>query len=623
MGASAETEADSLDGLTGRLRDELARLGAVEGLTTQAGVDQLDRLLTTLRLKIRPELLHPAELPLFVGVQGGTNVGKSTVFNALAGKLLSPSVVQASATKHPLVFVHERWREVLLGDTVFEGLELLELEDPKQLLIEPDRTELLYFQFHDDDDLATLALIDSPDFDSVLETNLIVADHVSVLSDLTVFVTTAQKYRDRELISRLRLIAQLKASIILIFNRVDEDIVFRTLVDDLRGIIDFSDVDLLTLRTGRSTGACPEDEIRQLLESTVLAKLRKVETARIKPRILSRACRHFATEVLDMTARFSPEVEFKRALLSFLETKCQESTAAYRQGFSLALPEESLAITRVLSLTEPGRILRVSQRIEEQRQAMGIVGQGIARWTEICRRFLLSMARRGRDSIEDTSAAREEYAKSRDDADFEQVLRHSESLRLELEAFCRARSGSSALARQLLDRGFSTEARLRFRDELRPAFDTETDQRREGAETILSATETWIDTRPVARRALTWGAISLKIAVGLFLAWLIPPGSGPFSLLNWIWFVLGYLLCAYGVALSVSLVLSRRRPFRSRRTEGFQEIIRSAVAQPIRGEIDKVLDEDAIQRIDELARRLSGHPDLKEEAVLFEEDGEG
>ena len=129
----------SLTGLAQKLFE------SVQGLRPlfPGGTSPRDDLLLLLRLKILPELEAHLKLPVFVGIQGGTNSGKSTVFNALIGKLLSPAVVLASATKHPLAFLHARWRPAFLDRQVFSGIELKEMADPKELIVDPERTDLL------------------------------------------------------------------------------------------------------------------------------------------------------------------------------------------------------------------------------------------------------------------------------------------------------------------------------------------------------------------------------------------------------------------------------------------------------------------------------------------------
>ncbi|MEM7235644.1 MAG: GTPase, partial [Planctomycetota bacterium] len=170
---SADTRFEDLAPQVESLLNEVRTLRDDESEETERPERSLGELrgdlLLLLRLKVLPELKNARKLPVFVAVQGGTNVGKSTVFNTLAGQLLSPSVVQASATKHPLVYVHQSWKDALLAGDTFPGLELRELEDPKELLVDEAATELVYLRFHDDAELSPFALVDSPDFDSALD----------------------------------------------------------------------------------------------------------------------------------------------------------------------------------------------------------------------------------------------------------------------------------------------------------------------------------------------------------------------------------------------------------------------------------------------------------------------
>ncbi len=605
----------ALPELVRELSSGIESIRAATGLTSDArGGDLREDILLYLRLKILPELDADGALPVFVGVQGGTNVGKSTVFNALCGKLLSPSVVQASATKHPLVYVHRRWRDTVLDDELFPGLECRELEDPKELLVDADRTELLYFRFHEDDALAAIALIDSPDFDSALETNLRVARYMTVLSDVTVFVTTAQKYKDRALVEHLRLLNDLKACVVLVFNMVDEEIVFRTLLDDLRETVDFEHVDLTALRVGPSSSAHPEDEIRGLVEEHVLGKLRSLDAGEIKPRILGRTCRRVAVKVTELTARFSREAKLADDFRKRIQDGTREACAEYDRSFRLALPEETLAVRRLLSLTELGPRLTLSEDVRRSNRALGMVGAAIGKVTEMGRILLMRLSNAGEGSLEDTPTAVAEYAAARNDADFENVLRSAEGFRLALEGFFRAREASSPLAQRVRERFFSTERRAAFADELRPVFDREVEIGQVHGEAVLAAVESWIHTHRVSSHAITWSSIALKLGCGGLLAWLVPPGSGPLSILNWAWFVLGYFVAAYGIALTITLLLRRKNRFRKARRKTMRFVLDAALVKPVQEYVSEILDRDTIQRLDRLAGDLLEHPDVRDGA---------
>ncbi|MCX5771944.1 MAG: 50S ribosome-binding GTPase, partial [Candidatus Hydrogenedentes bacterium] len=79
------------------LRREVSAVPAVEALLFRTFEDW-ERQLT---FKLAPRLA--GEGCLIVAVAGGTNTGKSTVFNCLLGRSLSPVSPFGAFTKHPLV----------------------------------------------------------------------------------------------------------------------------------------------------------------------------------------------------------------------------------------------------------------------------------------------------------------------------------------------------------------------------------------------------------------------------------------------------------------------------------------------------------------------------------------
>ena len=74
-------------------------LAAAAGVAPPAGQEWHDLL----RNKLLPQL----ELPplLVVAIVGGTNIGKSVIFNHLAGEVASASSPLAAGTKHPVCLV--------------------------------------------------------------------------------------------------------------------------------------------------------------------------------------------------------------------------------------------------------------------------------------------------------------------------------------------------------------------------------------------------------------------------------------------------------------------------------------------------------------------------------------
>ncbi|MBN1442065.1 MAG: 50S ribosome-binding GTPase [Planctomycetes bacterium] len=566
--------------------------------------DLREDILLALRTKVLPELRARGGWPVFVGVQGGTNVGKSTVFNALAGQILSPAIVQASATKHPLVFLEESWRDMFLRPGVLPGFECRELEDPRELIVEPERTERLYLRFHSDARLRPLALIDSPDFDSILDSNQTVARRVTVISDLTVFVTTAQKYRDRELVMHLELLQRLKASVILVFNRVDEEIVFQTLLEDLLAALAPGDREFTALRLPRSSAAHPEEEIREILRGELLEKLLAHEPRGVKLLLIRRTLERCIGQIYEWCRRLRSEVEVKSRIASEVEAETRKSIAAYSHLFRLALPEETLAVRRLLRETELSSLLAISGDVAEGKGALRFVGVALRRGSDVLRRLLLRLSYRSEGAIEETGAAVREYAAARNESDLEQIRAQAEALRRNLEALLRSFEEKSPLARHVLQRIVSPEDARDFPERIRAEFERINASVREaGGERILEKVESWIERRAILRRALFASSALLKVGAGVLLAWILPP-DGILHILNWAYFAGGFLLAAYAVALTIAWSLRRRHLLRKARIEGARTVLHESTVRPLLDALEESLPESDLREVETRAAAL-------------------
>ena len=140
---------------------------------------------------------------LFVAVTGGTNSGKSTVFNLLLGAGVSPVVATAAATRHPLLAANPlRYQQCLEGKLVPEftarpcahAEDVLSREAPAESLFVanvdglPDR----------------LVFLDTPDIDSIDQQNWSVAENIRAAGDVLIAVLTGEKYRDDRVVEFFR-----------------------------------------------------------------------------------------------------------------------------------------------------------------------------------------------------------------------------------------------------------------------------------------------------------------------------------------------------------------------------------------------------------------------------------
>ncbi|HVR75850.1 MAG TPA: hypothetical protein VMT52_16080 [Planctomycetota bacterium] len=595
-----------------RARGLCEALEALRSLNMRAGDDPRLGAILLLQSKVIPELEADLDLPVFVGVQGGTNTGKSTVFNALCGKILSPSLVVASATKHPLVSVHERWRAAFLEKKPFPNLECRELSDPRELIVDGDRTELVYLRFHDDARAEAVALIDSPDFDGALQTNAETAARIAAISDLTIFVTTVQKYKDKLLLDELRRLLVMKGKVLCIFNLIEEPIVFETVLDDLRSALEVElagDRERLeALRIPPSRAKHPEDDVRQALELPVLDRITAFEPRALKVRTLQKTLERVLQLAGETVARLSGEASFKREMKKLAESAADDSARDYAASFHLALPEETLAIQKILRLTELWPRLELRPEIERTSKALAFVGSALRRSSDTIRRVLVRLSRSDEGTLEPGAAALEEYARARNQTDTEAVVRHAESMRVRLESLVRGREVVSPLAQEILKTHFTPDRVTGLARDVRRIHGEATAKTRGTGEDVLERVERWIESNPRKALVLGLGGILFKVSAGLLAAWALPSSGSIFAIfdpLRWISFAAGYLLAAYILALLVSVRSRSRRKFQASREEAMRTTIRKAFIDPVFRAMDEVLRDKDLKRITSLSREIA------------------
>lgn len=162
---------------------------------------------------------------LVVAVVGGTNIGKSVVFNHIAGFRASATSPLASGTKHPTVLLPPGFREQHDLQAIFPEFVILPWDRPEQALAEDER-HLLFWREHPDSP-DNLLILDTPDIDSVARINWERADHIRQSADVLVAVLTQQKYNDAAVKEFFRKAAQEDKLALVVFNQVllpeDED----------------------------------------------------------------------------------------------------------------------------------------------------------------------------------------------------------------------------------------------------------------------------------------------------------------------------------------------------------------------------------------------------------------
>ena len=196
------------------LREELSRLEL--GLELP-GADEARRVRDALVDQIADYIvprLRQMEAPLLLVVGGSTGAGKSTLVNSLVGAEVTPAGVLRPTTRAPVLVCNPAdvgWFE---SDRILPGLTRTTGGPAPPGGLELVPTEAL---------TPGLALLDSPDIDSVVEANRELANQLLAAADSWLFVTTAARYADAVPWDLLSAARERGTSLSLVLNRVPPD----------------------------------------------------------------------------------------------------------------------------------------------------------------------------------------------------------------------------------------------------------------------------------------------------------------------------------------------------------------------------------------------------------------
>ena len=173
------------------------------------------------REQLDRKLLPQMELPeiIVAAVAGGTNIGKSAVFNTLAGREVSKVSPLASGTKHPVCLVPSNWDDKDRLGRLFESFDIRPCVSPEDPLRESRQNQLFYLR--QDSLPPRLMLLDTPDIDSDAEVNWERAWAILHAADVLLAVLTQQKYNDAAVRRFFKQAVAADKPLIVLFNQVD------------------------------------------------------------------------------------------------------------------------------------------------------------------------------------------------------------------------------------------------------------------------------------------------------------------------------------------------------------------------------------------------------------------
>ena len=196
-----------------RALSALESQAAAAGVAPPAGQEWFDLL----RNKLLPQL----DLPplLVVAIVGGTNIGKSVIFNHLAGEVASASSPLAAGTKHPVCLVPPGLDDPLLLQRLFKPFLLRAWQSPDDPLVDTPENRL--FWRRGPTMPPRLLLSDAPDVDSDVTVNWQQARAIRQAADVLVAVLTQQKYNDAAVKQFFRAAVEAQKPIVVLFNQCE------------------------------------------------------------------------------------------------------------------------------------------------------------------------------------------------------------------------------------------------------------------------------------------------------------------------------------------------------------------------------------------------------------------
>lgn len=206
-----------VDGLAAAVR-KLDAIGQEMGLAPAERAEWHGNLFQ----KLLPQL--SAEPFLVVAVTGGTNTGKSAVFNHLVGSRTSLVDPNATQTRHPVCSAAKSFLGKHGADLnrVFADFEVRPWQSERDAVDDGPANLLILREDPAGTQPERLLLLDTPDVDGTLKENWRLAESVRHAADVLVCVLTQQKYNDAAVRDFFRPAAEVDKTVLVVFNMVNQ-----------------------------------------------------------------------------------------------------------------------------------------------------------------------------------------------------------------------------------------------------------------------------------------------------------------------------------------------------------------------------------------------------------------
>jgi nicotinamide riboside kinase len=326
------------------------------GLSNEQRDDRIrrrDHLLGILSRYLEPRLAEPRH-PVVVAVFGPTGSGKSTLVNTLVGRPISETGVIRPTTRRAVVWVHQR-----------------DAEDIGALLAQTGPVDVVA---DDHPVLSSLAIVDTPDIDSIAEEHRIQTESILETADVAIAVTTPQRYADAVPWDVLAGLTERSLDVVVVMNRTTRRA--GGAVIDLAGL----------LRDAKVGGIASADDIIVIQEQRIRSdgRLHGYALRHLARRLEAIAADHVRVTHRGIVAAAEHAVDVGRELADAVETQAAEGSAL-AAVVDEAEAEQRREINRRLDQGElvRGEVVARWQRMVGVSELAELVGRGVTKLGDV------------------------------------------------------------------------------------------------------------------------------------------------------------------------------------------------------------------------------------------------
>ena len=312
------------------LRKRIAAIPLVFQISGSAEVKaERTKLLSQIDDYLLPRVRRSAA-PILVALVGSTGAGKSTLVNSIVGAQVSATGVRRPTTNSPVLACHPDEIDWFAENNFLPTLPRVRQEG----LARPGRDGLLVLAASEGMPRG-IALLDTPDIDSVVQAHHEFALQFLDASDLWLFMTSASRYADGPVWEILQLARDRKASLGVVLSRIPQ--AYRTeLVDHFNAMLDANGIaaaDRFVIQeTPLINGMLPADAyqpVRDWLADTAARSDRRVA---VLSKTMSGVLDTFKSRVPAIAAHVEAQVVLRAQLRRAAETAYQNAFAEAGRG---------------------------------------------------------------------------------------------------------------------------------------------------------------------------------------------------------------------------------------------------------------------------------------------------